>query len=202
MTTDWVNIISAVGFPIVLVLLGINLFAKHIPTLLTEWRRFTVANENFAKTVKMAKIKWKSKSETEREQKERETLQKQKEQSTLAIKLIAPTLSDEDLTQIPLLFDEWAAGVDYVADNVVRFEDILYRVITSHRSQSDWPPSDVPALYKIIEAPGEIGPWRQPLGEHDAYQMGDKVTHKEQTWVSTADNNVWEPGVHGWEITT
>ena len=51
MTTDWVNIISAVGFPIVLVLLGVNLIAKHIPTVLTEWRRFTVANESFAKTV-------------------------------------------------------------------------------------------------------------------------------------------------------
>ena len=51
----------------------------------------------------MAKIKWKSKVDIERELKEQETLQKQKEQSTLAIKLIAPTLSDEDLTQIPLL---------------------------------------------------------------------------------------------------
>ena len=51
MTTDWVNIISAVGFPIVLVLLGLNFFAKYLPTFLAEWRRFTVANENFAKTV-------------------------------------------------------------------------------------------------------------------------------------------------------
>lgn len=151
----------------------------------------------------MAKIKWKSKSETDREQKEQEALQKQKEQTALAIKLIAPTLSDEDLTQIPLLFDEWAAGVEYVTDkSVVRFEDALYRVITSHRSQADWLPPDVPALYKRIEPPNTIGAWVQPLGEHDAYQMGDKVTHKDKTWESTADNNVWEPGVYGWEITT
>ena len=123
----------------------------------------------------------------------------EKKQTALAIKLLAPTLSDEDLTQVPLLIDEWVAEVEYVADkSVVRYEDVLYRVITSHRSQSDWPPSGVPALYKIIEAPGVIGPWRQPLGEHDAYQTGDKVTHKDKTWESTADNNVWEPGVYGW----
>ena len=57
MTTDWVNIISAVGFPIVLVLLGLNFITKHLPTFLEEWRRFTVANENFAKTVEQNTIK-------------------------------------------------------------------------------------------------------------------------------------------------
>ena len=151
----------------------------------------------------MAKIKWKSKSDTERELKEQETLQQQKEQTTLAVKLIAPTLSDEDLIQIPLLFDEWVAGVEYVADkSVVRYEDILYRVHQSHRSQADWIPPDVPAIYVRIDPPGVIPEWRQPQGEHDAYQMGDKVTHKDKTWESTADNNVWEPGVYGWEITT
>ena len=149
----------------------------------------------------MAKIKWKSKSETDRE----EELQKQKEmtreQSTLAIKLIAPTFSDEVMTQVPFLFDEWAIGVDYVADkSVVRYEDTLYRVHQSHRSQADWIPPDVPALYVRIDPPGVIPEWRQPQGEHDAYQMGDKVTHKDKTWESTADNNVWEPGIHGWEI--
>lgn len=28
---------------------------------------------------------------------------------------------------------------------------------------------------------------------------GDKVTHNGKTWQSTTDNNVWEPGVYGWE---
>lgn len=31
------------------------------------------------------------------------------------------------------------------------------------------------------------------------YMTGDKVTHNGSTWVSTCDNNVWEPGVYGWE---
>lgn len=28
---------------------------------------------------------------------------------------------------------------------------------------------------------------------------GDKVMHNGKTWQSTTDNNVWEPGVYGWE---
>ena len=28
--------------------------------------------------------------------------------------------------------------------------------------------------------------------------IGDKVTHNGKTWVSDIDNNVWEPGLHGW----
>lgn len=35
--------------------------------------------------------------------------------------------------------------------------------------------------------------------EGHAYMRGDKVTHGGKTWVSTCDNNVWEPGVYGWE---
>lgn len=40
--------------------------------------------------------------------------------------------------------------------------------------------------------------WVQPTGVHDAYQIGDRVTHNGQTWTSTAANNVWEPGQFGW----
>lgn len=42
--------------------------------------------------------------------------------------------------------------------------------------------------------------WVQPTGGHDAYQLGDRVTHAGQTWESTFANNVWEPGVFGWVV--
>ena len=41
--------------------------------------------------------------------------------------------------------------------------------------------------------------WSQPLGAHDAYSKGDQVSHNGKHWISTADANVWEPGVYGWE---
>ena len=28
---------------------------------------------------------------------------------------------------------------------------------------------------------------------------GDKVFYNNKNWVSIVDNNVWEPGVYGWE---
>ena len=48
-----------------------------------------------------------------------------------------------------------------------------------------------------------ITEWVQPTGATDAYAKGSKVTHNGKTWTSTADANVWEPGVYGWsEIAT
>lgn len=47
-------------------------------------------------------------------------------------------------------------------------------------------------------------PWKQPEGEHDAYQIGDVVLHNDQVWECVegdgSGNNVWEPGVFGWEV--
>lgn len=40
--------------------------------------------------------------------------------------------------------------------------------------------------------------WAQPLGAHDAYSVGAKVTHKEKVWENITPANVWEPGVSGW----
>lgn len=42
--------------------------------------------------------------------------------------------------------------------------------------------------------------WVQPTGAHDAYKLGDKVSHNGKHWESTADNNVWEPGGIGTEM--
>jgi len=47
---------------------------------------------------------------------------------------------------------------------------------------------------------GSIPEWIQPTGAHDAYMKGSKVTYNGKTYVSTADNNVWAPGVYGWDL--
>ena len=52
----------------------------------------------------------------------------------------------------------------------------------------------------------DAGPaeWRQPTGAHDAYHLGDRVTHLGQVWECTAGDgagvNSWEPGVYGWTV--
>lgn len=44
------------------------------------------------------------------------------------------------------------------------------------------------------------GDWVQPTGAHDAYEQGDVVLHDDQIWQSTANANVWAPGVYGWIV--
>lgn len=43
--------------------------------------------------------------------------------------------------------------------------------------------------------------WVQPVGAQDAYNTGAQVSYNNLHWISTVDNNVWEPGVYGWEQT-
>lgn len=99
---------------------------------------------------------------------------------------------------VAALFEQWMPDKDYVVDQRLQYNDKLYRVVQSHHSQADWTPDIVPALFVEVAKPGEIAEWRQPTGAQDAYHNGDKVTHNGFTWVSTIDNNVWEPGVYGW----
>jgi len=64
-----------------------------------------------------------------------------------------------------------------------------------------WEPG-VSAWHDQPEIEGVYPTWMQPTGGHDAYSMGDRVTHNGATWEVTqadgAGNNVWEPGVFGW----
>ena len=47
--------------------------------------------------------------------------------------------------------------------------------------------------------PDEAPEWVQPQpGITDAYSAGDVVMHNGRKWMSSIDNNVWEPGVYGW----
>lgn len=44
----------------------------------------------------------------------------------------------------------------------------------------------------------EFPDWSQPIGAHDAYDAGAKVSYGGKHWVSDLDDNVWVPGVYGW----
>lgn len=100
-----------------------------------------------------------------------------------------------------ILFDPWVAeGKGYKKNDRVRHNDQLWRCLTDHTSQSSWEPGKAPSLWVLTDDPAEEWPeWRQPQGAHDAYAMGAKVSHNGKHWVSNTDNNVWEPGVSGWD---
>ena len=109
-------------------------------------------------------------------------------------------LSDEDALTAVELFPSWEVGKSYSQNDRVLFGGKLYKVNQSHTSQADWSPEATPALFSEVAKEGEILPWKQPQGAHDAYNTGDKVTHNGKTWVCTSDANVYEPGVYGWEV--
>lgn len=98
------------------------------------------------------------------------------------------------------LFAPWACPVSYAVEQIRQHGGKLYKCQQAHTSQEGWTPDAAPSLWVAISDPAEEWPaWSQPIGAQDAYPLGAKVSHKEKRWISTADNNVWEPGVYGWE---
>ena len=114
------------------------------------------------------------------------------------IEQLAVTLDDETALTGVELFPAWAVGKAYAVSDRVQYSGTLYKCVQAHTSQADWTPDATPALWVAVSV-DEWPEWVQPAGAHDAYNRGDKVSHNGSTWVSTIDNNVWEPGVYGWE---
>lgn len=108
--------------------------------------------------------------------------------------------TDEQAVDASAVYPEWREEVDYTVDQRVLFNKVLYRVLQAHTSQADWTPDVSASLFAKILIPDEnvIYPWEQP-DSTNPYKIGDKVIHKDKTWVSAVDGNVWEPGVYGWE---
>lgn len=116
-------------------------------------------------------------------------------------------LPDDQAMEVADLYPEWVAMKAYAVDEIVKYgvnadgETQLYKVIQAHTSQEDWKPDVTASLYKAIGFTDDgVSIWTQPLGSHDAYMKGDIVSFEDQLWISTVDNNVWQPGVYGWEI--
>lgn len=128
-----------------------------------------------------------------------------------ALQLFLGTLDAETQTEailsVPSVFPKWEAGKTYKVKDVIGYGENpvgdvqLYQVLQEHTSSAEWAPDTTVSLYKKIGVTEDGTPeWVQPLGASDSYAKGDTVTHNGQTWVSTCDANVWEPGVYGWEV--
>lgn len=141
-----------------------------------------------------------------RERRRNEALQAKQETiesaSSIAFVTLAETgtIDEVTATEHTELFSPWVEGITYDIGTIRRYEDVLYRCVQAHTSQSDWTPDNTPALWvKIGDPVVEFPEWSQPIGAHDAYNKGDKVSYNDKHWVSTIDANVWKPGVYGWE---
>ena len=122
-----------------------------------------------------------------------------------AIKGILFALTDEqaeaNATMILELAKEWQPDEAYERYAYVKHNDVLYKVLQSHRSQSDWTPDLAPSLFApVLTSPtGEPLEWVQP-DSTNPYMKGDRVIFQGKIYESTIDNNVWSPGDYpqGW----
>lgn len=117
-----------------------------------------------------------------------------------AIVKLRTIATDEMSLQATDLYPTWKENIAYNINDRVRYNDVLYKVLQAHTSQSTWTPDVSASLFAkvLIPDPETIPAWEQP-DSTNPYMIGDKVTHNEKTWISIVDNNVWEPGVYGWE---
>lgn len=100
-------------------------------------------------------------------------------------------------------FNMRMGNTTYAVGNIRQYNGELFRCVQAHTSQADWTPDATASLWKKIGDPTEEWPaWSQPIGAHDAYNSGDKVSHNGKHWTSNIDANVWEPGVYGWTEVT
>lgn len=130
-----------------------------------------------------------------------ETLRQGVEASEIAFVVLAESGSIDAVTagEHINIFAPWEPGIAYTTGNLRQHGGKLYRCVTAHTSQEGWEPDVTASLWATAHDPAEEWPeWSAPLGAHDAYQQGAKVTHNSKRWASDIDNNVWEPGAYGW----
>lgn len=115
---------------------------------------------------------------------------------TISKTINAIDIADDTALRMVEFYPEWASGVAYTAGDRIRYNGKLYKCLQAHTAQADWNPVDAPSLWAEVLAGQDgtaIGEWVQP-DSTNPYMRGDKVSYNGKTWISTIDNNVWEPG--------
>ena len=124
----------------------------------------------------------------------------------MAVKQARQITDDAEALEVKMLYKQWDKQIDKPLEvgEYIQYQDVLYKVLQAHTVQEAWTPTDAPSLFAkvLVDPTGEtILDWEQP-DSTNPYMKGDKVIHNGKTYVCTIDNNVWEPGVYGWEEIT
>ena len=124
----------------------------------------------------------------------------------MAVKQARQITDDAEALEVKMLYKQWDKQIDKPLEvgEYIQYQDVLYKVLQAHTVQEAWTPTNAPSLFAkvLVDPTGEtILDWEQP-DSTNPYMKGDKVIHNGKTYVCTIDNNVWEPGVYGWEEIT
>lgn len=158
---------------------------------------------------------------TQDELDEQEAAAAKNELQTLAVNAMMMNLADDDLVEtkniyqtklrsisdgaalkMPEIFPHWNGNSkEYVKDDKVLYDGVLYKVLQNHTSQEGWIPTSAPSLFaKVLTSEGEILDWEQP-DSTNPYMKGDKVRYNGKVYESLINNNVWSPEAYpqGWK---
>lgn len=118
-----------------------------------------------------------------------------------ALVTLRESATDEQALTAIDIYPKWQEGNSYIIGSRVVYDGVLYRVLQEHTSQADWTPDVAVSLFTKVLIPDDtqIYDWEQPESTNP-YKLGDKVRYEGQVWISTVDNNIWQPGVYGWEV--
>ena len=120
------------------------------------------------------------------------------------IEKAALSLPDEDALEAVDLFPKWDPNhTQYLIDDKVKYNSILYKCLQSHMPQESWDPVSAPSLWAkvLIPDPNVVPEWEQP-DSTNPYQIGDRVMFEGQVYESVISNNIWSPTQYpaGWKL--
>lgn len=124
-----------------------------------------------------------------------------------AVNEMLVSLDDETADKNKVLFPLWSGdGVVYSVSERVRYNNVLYKVLQAHTSQSDWNPADAVSLFTTVinvvaDDEDSVVEWVQPESTNP-YMTGDRVKYNDNIYESLIDNNVWSPSDYpgGWQL--
>lgn len=130
------------------------------------------------------------------------------EQLRKALQIFAQTLADDKAMEIACVYPTWETNRGYSVGEICGYgenavgDPQLYRCAQAHTSQDDWTPNVAVSLWTSLGiADDGIPVWSQPVGAHDAYNVGDRVHYPDENgdvWECQTNANVYAPGVFGW----
>lgn len=124
----------------------------------------------------------------------------------MAIAPMAANMTNEEAMSVSTLWPEWSATGNYSVDDIVQYNDHLWRCEQAHTSQETWTPDAAPSLWSQIDiADDGIDVWTQPTGAQNAYNKGDRVHYPAKDspiYESLIDGNTWSPDAYpaGWKL--
>ena len=118
-------------------------------------------------------------------------------------------LTDEEKVELEEMARNNAKAINDYAPIEIRLEDAFRRIeeLEDKVKALEGTETDEPVEGEE-QVGGEVGgqveeypPFKQPLGGHDSYMIGDKCSENGKKFISLIDGNNWSPSVYpqGWE---